>query len=84
MSFVPTDEYVQWQKKSYDLRELVARASAEFELKAIYLFGSRRFKTLSLRSDIDVFFLPEFLYQSVSNLRKIPGRDVPGVRHLSA
>ena len=66
---MPTDEYVQWQKKSYDLHELVARATAEYQLKAIYLFGSRRFKTLSLRSDIDVFFVPAS-YIKASDLRR--------------
>jgi predicted nucleotidyltransferase len=68
-TFVSADEYVQWQKISYDLHGLVAQATEQFQLKAIYLFGSRRFKTLSLRSDIDVFFVPES-YIKPSDLRR--------------
>jgi predicted nucleotidyltransferase len=68
-TFVPADEYVEWQKLSYDLHDLTAEATKQFRLKAIYLFGSRRFKTLSLRSDIDVFFVPTS-YIKQSDLRR--------------
>ncbi|WP_027583425.1 hypothetical protein [Bradyrhizobium sp. Ai1a-2] len=66
---MPADEYVQWQRISYDLHDLTAQAAKQFQLKAIYLFGSRRFKTLSLRSDIDIFFVPASYIKS-SDLRQ--------------
>ena len=66
---MPADEYLQWQRISYDLHELTAQAAERFQLKAIYLFGSRRFKTLSLRSDIDIFFVPAS-YIKPSDLRQ--------------
>lgn len=55
---MPADEFAPLQKISYDLHDLTDKATKQFPLKAIYLFGSRRFKTLSLRSDIDIFFVP--------------------------
>ena len=45
-----------WTPVEFDLNVLVERARVKFSLESIYLFGSRRFKTKSLRSDIDIFF----------------------------
>jgi predicted nucleotidyltransferase len=61
-------EEKRWAKVSFDLRDLIKEASAKFPIKAIYLFGSRRFKTLSLRSDIDIFFISK-AYIKHSDLR---------------
>jgi predicted nucleotidyltransferase len=45
----------EWKVIRYDLKKFVDNASKRFPLDAIYLFGSRRHKTRSLRSDIDIF-----------------------------
>lgn len=46
----------QWQEIEFDLAQLCNAAGVEFPIDAIYLFGSRRFRTDSVRSDIDVLF----------------------------
>jgi predicted nucleotidyltransferase len=46
----------EWTTLSFDLRDLVEEAKERFKIDGIYLFGSRRFHTRSLRSDIDIFF----------------------------
>jgi hypothetical protein len=51
-------ENEQWTKVSFDLHTLIEAATKKFQLEAIYFFGSRRFNTRSLRSDIDIFFVP--------------------------
>src|SRR5882762_9971959 len=45
----------EWKVIQYDLKSFVDNARKRFLLDAIYLFGSRRHKTRSLRSDIDIF-----------------------------
>jgi REase_DpnII-MboI len=54
---VPNDNE-KWRRLPFDLHLLIDAATKKFELEAIYFFGSRRFKTRSLRSDIDIFFIP--------------------------
>jgi predicted nucleotidyltransferase len=42
-------------KETYDLRELTGGLTKAFpEIEALYLFGSRRYRTGSLRSDVDI------------------------------
>jgi len=42
-------------KEAYDLRTLTVELTKSFpEIEALYLFGSRRYRTGSLRSDVDI------------------------------
>ena len=42
-------------KEAYDLRTLTAELAESFpEIEALYLFGSRRYRTGSMRSDVDI------------------------------
>ena len=42
-------------KEAYDLRKLTGELTKAFpEIAALYLFGSRRYRTGSLRSDVDI------------------------------
>jgi predicted nucleotidyltransferase len=42
-------------RETYDLRELTGEMAKAFpEIEALYLFGSRRYRTGSLRSDVDI------------------------------
>ena len=66
---MPVDQEQKWTKVTYDLRNFVKSACEKFSLEAIYLFGSRRFGTLSLRSDIDIFLVPT-IYIKLSDLRE--------------
>ena len=47
---------VKWQNIEFDLTQFCETAGQQFPIDAIYLFGSRRFKTDSVRSDIDLLF----------------------------
>jgi predicted nucleotidyltransferase len=44
----------EWNVIRYDLKQFVGAATKRFKLDGIYLFGSRRFKTRSRRSDVDI------------------------------
>ena len=46
----------EWEEIEFDLRQFCEEAGRKFPIDAIYLFGSRRFKTDSVRSDIDLLF----------------------------
>ena len=48
---------VEWEELEFDLMQFCETAGVKFGVDAIYLFGSRRFKTDSVRSDIDLFFV---------------------------
>jgi predicted nucleotidyltransferase len=42
-------------KEAYDLRELTGKLTRAFpQIEALYLFGSRRYRTGSPRSDVDI------------------------------
>jgi len=47
---------IQWDELEFNLALFCETAGRVFPLKSIYLFGSRNFKTGSVRSDIDLFF----------------------------
>ncbi|MFF0947614.1 hypothetical protein ACFYE9_08085 [Rhizobium leguminosarum] len=53
------DEFLTWEEKEYLLDSFCSEISSLFPIEAIYIFGSRRFKTGSLRSDIDIFLETE-------------------------
>lgn len=53
------DEFIKWEEKEYLLDSFCAEISSLFSVEAVYIFGSRRFKTGSLRSDIDIFLETE-------------------------
>ena len=46
----------EWKEIEFDLTQFCEAAGRQFPIDAIYLFGSRRFKTDSVRSDIDLMF----------------------------
>ena len=50
---------IEWEKLEFDLRSFCEAAGQAFPVKAVHLFGSRNFKTGSVRSDIDLFFETE-------------------------
>ena len=47
---------IEWEELEFDLAGFCEIAGKKFPIDAIYLFGSRRFRTDSVRSDIDIFF----------------------------
>ena len=47
---------IRWQELEFDVASFCEKAGREFPVDAIYLFGSRRYRTDSVRSDIDMFF----------------------------
>lgn len=47
---------IKWKELEFDLALFCETAGENFPIDAIYLFGSRRFRTDSVRSDIDIFF----------------------------
>ena len=47
---------IKWKELEFDLGSFCETAGRVFPIKRIYLFGSRNFKTGSVRSDIDLFF----------------------------
>lgn len=47
---------IKWKELEFDLASFCRTAGKKFPIDAIYLFGSRRFRTDSVRSDIDIFF----------------------------
>ncbi|MBY5759801.1 hypothetical protein HFO07_24645 [Rhizobium leguminosarum] len=49
-----SEETVDWAILEFDLRDFIEVAKQALDVDAIYIFGSRRFKTGSLRSDIDI------------------------------
>lgn len=53
------DDIIKWEEKSYLLDRFCTEITSMFPIKAIYIFGSRRFNTGSLRSDIDLFLETE-------------------------
>lgn len=52
------EQVVRWSKNVFDLQEYLEDFGARFPVLDIYLFGSRRHSTGSLRSDIDLFVVP--------------------------
>ena len=50
---------IRWQELEFDLATFCKKAGQTFPIYAIHLFGSRRFKSGSVRSDIDMFFETE-------------------------
>lgn len=60
---------IKWEELEFDLASFCIKAGQAFPIDGIHLFGSRRYETGSVRSDIDVFF-ETGQYIKFSRLRK--------------
>lgn len=69
------------KRKSYDLRALSVQLTKAVEgISQIYLFGSRRYKTRSLRSDIDLLVVPnEKTHLKASDVREVAAALCPAL-----
>ena len=57
MGDVNLETEIRWEELEFDLASFCESAGEQFPIDAIYIFGSRRFRTDSVRSDIDIIFL---------------------------